>query len=282
MPLFLASCGEDSAAPSKNGVNTALQSLSCKEKIIQDQRDSDGDGISDSREIYGWMAQVDNNTPLVFTDPLKADTDGDGGKELEEIRTNIFIGGLGSTIAVSGHPAHRDALVSVDAKGARVNGLSTSRHNTGWNYFEFFTVNSNSQFLFRDLQSSLWRGSLGLSGPLGSGVPVNCSRENKECLKVPEMRLIARFVQSPENENDGSDAIDLGVLLGSTNGFASVERSSNDQGRMLALRANDLDSDLANNSGALHLWIRQITTTDYPQRLPTAAEENALFAKICP
>ena len=281
LSFMTISCGDSQTTQLLNNNSIQVTTSSCKEKIFADKRDTDGDGISDVAEIYGWNVMVDGLPTLVYTNPLLKDTDGDGRNDLDEVRTNQFIGGEGSTIFYSTHPAHRDALVSVDSQGLKVNGLSTSRHNTGWNFFELFRVQASDQFIFRDLQSSLWKGPYGLSGPLGLGANVNCLHENTECLKLPEMRLVARFVKSPELWSEGSTIVDLGSAMNFMPPVTSIQRNASDAGRILALRANDSDTDLANNSGSLHLMVRQITTLDYPQRPPTAEEENALFSQIC-
>lgn len=56
--------------------------------------DTDGDGLDDARETYGWYTNlstppcnVGDKLALVFGDPLNADTDGDGNSDLDEFNT---------------------------------------------------------------------------------------------------------------------------------------------------------------------------------------------------
>ncbi len=66
-----------------------LDGLSDRLEVLKgtdiDEPDSDGDGLDDAREVYGWYSNlktapcdVGDNLSLVFSDPLEKDSDGDG------------------------------------------------------------------------------------------------------------------------------------------------------------------------------------------------------------
>ena len=46
--------------------------------------DSDGDGLSDGEEIYGWDLELSGSARRVHSDPMSPDTDGDGKSDREE------------------------------------------------------------------------------------------------------------------------------------------------------------------------------------------------------
>ncbi len=277
------SCGSSSSS----GVDRAIlePSLatgeSCKEKILTQNTDYDGDAIRDADEIYGWLTQVGHEVIRVYTNPLISDTDGDGRPDSEELLTQRFLGGQASPLRVAMHPARRDHLLALDASAGRVDGLTTSIHNTGWNIFEAFKAQHEDEWIIQNLGSSLWKNALGSSGPEGKGRSINCPQNKIECLNSPELRLIGRFVKSPQEWILGHDAFDLYDLMNPSLQIANYLNLEAESGLYLALRANGSDSTLSSRSGFLHVMVRQISSSDYPQRAPTASEENRLFETLC-
>jgi len=76
-------------------VDTDLDGLSDRLEVLKgtniDLADTDTDGIDDAQEVYGWFSNLDTppcesgeNLSLLFSDPLLADTDGDGLSDGDE------------------------------------------------------------------------------------------------------------------------------------------------------------------------------------------------------
>jgi len=75
--------------------DTDLDGLSDRLEVLKgtdlNLADTDNDGLDDAREVYGWYTNLANppcdegdNLSLVFSDPLKADTDADGNDDTVE------------------------------------------------------------------------------------------------------------------------------------------------------------------------------------------------------
>lgn len=74
-------------------VDTDLDGLSDRLEVLKgtdlNKKDTDNDGLDDAQELYGWYTNLasppcdqGDNLTLVFSNPLKADTDGDGETDL--------------------------------------------------------------------------------------------------------------------------------------------------------------------------------------------------------
>lgn len=74
----------------------------------EDDTDDDGDGLDDSRELAGVAFD-----PLTSTDPLRADTDGDGAADDDESAAGTNPRNAGSLLAITGIAPAGDGAVAV-------------------------------------------------------------------------------------------------------------------------------------------------------------------------
>lgn len=281
---ILTSCGSDSRTDPDNIVNpNQVITEPCKDQLARTHQDTDGDGISDYDEVYGWQVLVDLAPMIVFTNPLAKDTDGDGRNDFDEQGT-ISIHGRSEILrgSVATHPAHRDWALRVYSGTYYLNGQPSNDFTSGWNVFESITPRGNDVFSVRDLRTDQWSSTIGSSTATGFTSVLNCSDTVRTCTASNQDSLIAKWSTSKDPQDLASYPFDLGSRL-STRDF-SYERSISTEmkDRVLMLRSNSNDgSDLSNRRGFITAVVRLKSPQDRPQRAPSAAEEEALFSQLC-
>ncbi len=284
--MVCQSCGD--------GENTPIAALnpnqiveSCKDQIARTKVDSDSDGIPDFDEIYGWKVKVDNELLTVYTNPLSKDTDGDGTNDLDEQGTTKIFGRVEtSPLAIAHHPARRDFILRIYAglsngKGF-LNGQPTSLHKTGWNIFDSIILKTNDVLRIKDLGSDQWISNAQFSSASGFGRALTCPDTTTMCLNANENSLIGKTAKSTDVAGLASYPFEIGTKFDLNSHVFEKKINFDQNGRILMLRSNDNDSaGLSDNEGFITISLRIISESDYPQRLPTAAEENKILAQLC-
>ncbi|MDB5036488.1 MAG: hypothetical protein JWQ35_16 [Bacteriovoracaceae bacterium] len=294
--------------------STSTAAASCKQQLLTTQSDYDGDGISDYDEIYGWNLNIDGTNTVVYTNPLLADTDGDGKKDGEE-RSTIKIEGATDilTTAISTHPAHKDYVYKININGGTDSTASpkVSVINGSWNLQTKLKVKAGQILTVRDLGDSQWGISTMMTGyhgyaPSSNPYPIKFCEFNstpslsRGCLTTNYFSLIGKFSTSSTMPGDLTDHfLDFGAgnEVNVVNGISSstalptpyLVRQEMD-GKYLLLRnhhsytASTMDPTANPNLllGDLSVMIRVESPDDYPQQPPTADQEKILFQQLCP
>jgi len=298
--LFFVSCaGETSKTMPRYTTKGDTKSPDelCRELLLT--QDSDKDGLTDHEELYGYPISEDSDE-MVYSDPLLKDTDGDGRSDGTE-SANSKIEGSNATISeeFAMHPARKDYLIQVHARGGS-NGAQTSGISS-WNSWTKLKMNAGEKILIRDTRLSQWSVEGGTTPPNpvnvyanGSSAMLNepgnqvnhCGSLNTCIVGIPRAELIMKFADTETGQ--GTGLVRVGNQLASEESEAEMSGPGSNQ--FVLLKANDRDntatisSNLADNTGFLTLYVAMLPGDDdalYPQREPSAAEEEAALDTLC-